>query len=282
MLQHTPLRRGWWIGAMAAAAMILATTVPQAQDNSALRGYDELLDVNVRDGLVYYRALKSDRRRLDAYVSSIASASMDSASRAEQIAFWINAYNALVLRTVIDHYPIAGRASQYPSRSIRQIPGAFERTAHRVAGRTLTLDQIEQTVLEPFKDPRVFLALGRGAIGSGRLRSEAYSAADLERQLADAVRECVTRATCAQIDRAANRVKVSSIFSWRQEPFAAAYAAGAPPVFASRTPIERAIVSLLEPSLVTRERDLVMANQFTIEFIPFDWTLNDLTGRSGR
>ena len=63
------------------------------------------------------------------------------------MAFWLNAYNALVLKTVVDHYPIPQRSSEYPARSIRQIPGAFERTAHRVAGRTVTLDQIEQTIL---------------------------------------------------------------------------------------------------------------------------------------
>ena len=54
-------------------------------------------------------------------------------SRDEQIAFWLNAYNALVLKTVIDHYPILGRSSDYPPKSIRQISGAFERLPHRVA-----------------------------------------------------------------------------------------------------------------------------------------------------
>ena len=89
-----------------------------------------------------------------------------------------------MLRTVIDHYPIPARSPQYPARSIRQIPGAFERLTHRVAGRTLTLDQIEREVLPEFHDPRVFFALGRGAVGSGRLRSEAFVPVRLEEQLA--------------------------------------------------------------------------------------------------
>ena len=45
------------------------------------------------------------------------------------MAFWLNAYNALVLKTVVDHYPIPGASAGYPAKSIRQIPGAFERTA---------------------------------------------------------------------------------------------------------------------------------------------------------
>ena len=124
---------------------------------------------------MYYRTLKSDRARLDRYVTELASTAVDKLSRDEQLAFWLNAYDALVLRTVIDHYPIQGRAPDYPPHSIRQIPGAFERLTHRVAGRTITLDQIEQTILPEFHDPRVYFALGRGARGGGRLRSEMFT-----------------------------------------------------------------------------------------------------------
>ena len=61
-------------------------------------------------------------------------------SREQQMAFWVNAYNAFVLQTVVDNYPIRGRASNYPSNSVRQIPGVFDKTPRTVAGRTLTLD----------------------------------------------------------------------------------------------------------------------------------------------
>src|SRR5215470_19429514 len=74
--------------------------------------YDRLLDVYVRDGFVYYRALKSDRAKLDRYVASldITSATYDKWSKEQQLAFWINAYNALVMQTIVDHYPIRGHA----------------------------------------------------------------------------------------------------------------------------------------------------------------------------
>ncbi len=156
--------------AITAAIVACCVAAPIAQDT---KGYDELLDTYVRDGEVYYRALKSDRGKLDAFINQVGGANVDRLSRDEKVAFWINAYNAIVLRTIIDHYPITGKSAQYPPKSIRQIPGAFERTAHRVAGRTVTLDQIEQTILPEFHDPRVYFALGRGAMGSGRLRSEA-------------------------------------------------------------------------------------------------------------
>ncbi|MEO8257438.1 MAG: DUF547 domain-containing protein [Acidobacteriota bacterium] len=274
--------------ALIACLLVLCVSLPSvAQDVQAdaarRKSYDEMLDLNVRDGLVYYRALRAGRGPLDAYVASLAAAaSLASASREEQMAFWLNAYNAIVLKTVVDHYPIPQRSSEYPARSIRQIPGAFERTAHRVAGRMVTLDQIEQTILAEFHDPRLYLALGRGAIGGGRLRSEAYSGAGLEAQLKDAVAECVTRAQCIEIDRANSQISISPIFSWRSAEFIAAYASTTPELFATRSPVERALLAFIQPHLLTTEREFLEKNQFKIAFKPFDWSLNDLTGRGGR
>jgi Protein of unknown function, DUF547 len=273
------------------ATTLVATTLtaeaPRAQEPanalpSAVRGLDELLDLYVRGGEVYYRAVKSTRGKLDGYVSSLATTSVDKLSRDEQIAFWINAYNAIVLETVIDHYPIAKTNNVYPAKSPRQIPGAFEKLAHRVGGRTLTLDQIEQTVLAEFHDPRVYFALGRGAEGGGRLRSEAFVASRLEQQLSEAAAECDTRAQCLQIDRDGGKMTVSAIFSWREKDFVAAYAEKAPGVFSDRSPIERAVVAFVEPKLLPAEREFLAKNTFKMAYKPFDWTLNDLTGRGGR
>ena len=79
------------------------------------KALDEVLDLNVRDGLVYYRTLKAQRGRLDRHISGLAQVSISSAPREEQIAFWINAYNAIVLQTVVDHYPITQRTREYPA-----------------------------------------------------------------------------------------------------------------------------------------------------------------------
>src|SRR3954469_19456489 len=190
------------IGAAALCALATLGASASAQDptdTNRRKAYDELLDTNVRDGWVYYRAMRLERARLDSYVNSLAAVNLDGLRREDQIALWLNAYNAIVLQTVVEHYPIVQRTRDYPARSIRQIPGAFERLQHRVAGKTVTLDQIEQTILPPFNEARVFLALGRGAVGSPRLRSEAYSGGDLERQLAEAASECAARSECVQI-----------------------------------------------------------------------------------
>jgi hypothetical protein len=265
-----------------ALSVIVAPAAQESTEAARSKTFDQLLDLYVRNGDVYYRAIKSERAKLDSYINLLATASVEKLSREEQMAFWLNAYNALVLRTVADHYPIQGRSSEYPAKSIRQIPGAFERLPHRVAGRTLTLDQIEQTVLSGFHDPRVYFAIGRGAVGSGRLRSEAFTGARLEEQLADVAAECVNRAQCVAIDRANGKVGASAIFSWREKEFAAAYADKAPEAFAARSPIERAVLAFVLPKLLTTEKEFLGKNTFQLTYTTFDWTLNDLTGRGGR
>jgi uncharacterized protein DUF547 len=262
-----------------AAASGMQSRSSEVRDNKTL---DEILEVHVRDGYVSYRALKTERNRLDAYVASLAGASLDSAMPAQQISFWLNAYNALVLQTVVDHYPIAQRTNEYPPRSIRQIPGAFERLQHRIAGKSVTLDQIEQTFLAAFHDPRVFLALGRGAAGSGRLRSEAYASDALERQLSEVASDCVNRAQCFQLDPIQNRVLISSIFSWRRNDFIDAYAGAAPEEFKARSPIELAVIAFMSPRMLASERQVLSKNTFKVDYLPFDWSLNDLSTRGAR
>jgi hypothetical protein len=265
-----------------------ATARPAAQDPPAPSSdvetlhapFDRLLDLYVRDGLVYYRALQSERARFDRYVSSldVPAATYEKWPRARQLAFWINAYNAFVIDTILDRYPIRGRASEYPANSVRQIGGAFDKLQHRAAGKTLTLDEIERTILPAFDDPRAFLALGRGSVGGGRLLSAAFTSAQLDRQLQELAAECVTRQECARVDLAAGTLAVSPVFSWRQAEFVKAYGQNELPAYPNRSPIERAILFLLSPHLLPREKIGLAKNDFAVTFQPYDWRLNDLTG----
>ncbi len=247
----------------------------------ALHGpLDQILDVYVRDGRVYYRALRSERGRLDRYIASlnVPAATYAGWPREQQMAFWINAYNVFVMKTVIDAYPIRGRSASYPSGSIRQIPGAFEQLRHRAAGRTVTLDEIEKTILPEFKEPRVHLALGRGAAGSGRLRSEAYTGGRIAAQLDAMQHEFVAEEAMLKIDRPAGQLSVTPIVSWHEAEFVAAFDKGAGGPLAQRSPIERAILAFIVPHLLPLEKEFVQKNEFRVTFHAFDWRLNDLTG----
>src|SRR5258706_12179722 len=112
--------------------------------------YDQLLDSYNRDGILYYRAVKQDRAKLDRYIASLDSREVISGlptwDKPHQIAFWINAYNALSLQTAVNHYPA----------NIHQVPGAFDQLKHVVAGKSLTLDSMENTILAAYNDPRIY------------------------------------------------------------------------------------------------------------------------------
>src|ERR1700730_8031720 len=109
-LLRGPAKAGHYILVLA----LLAIAAPRAQQPTIILGpFDLILDTYVRDGYVYYRALRIERRRLDEYVRTIASTEVDKRTRNEQIAFWLNAYNALVLQTVIDHYADPRRSTEY-------------------------------------------------------------------------------------------------------------------------------------------------------------------------
>jgi hypothetical protein len=276
-MKHTLL-----IGMLVVAVVVglRAQDAPPPVVDPMHRMFDAMLDVYVRDGLVYYQALRQERSRFDRYVAALAEAEVpDTWDQKRRLAFWINAYNAFVLRTVIDHYPIRGRAASYPPNSIRQVPGSFERRQFRAARRMVTLDQIEKDIIVPLGDARAVLALGRGALGGGRLKSEAYTAERLDAQLDTMVREVVDRREMVFVDAQNARLSVNPMFSWRERAFVDAFADKAGPEFASRSPLERAVLGLIAPVVVRSEAEFLKENRFRMDFHEFDWRLNDLTRR---
>jgi hypothetical protein len=251
---------------------LLAQQPPSTAD-PLHRPLDQLLDLYVRDGLVYYRAVRSERGRLDRYVTSLGAVSRpayEKWTREQKMAFWLNAYNAFVLQTAVRSFPPRGN-------SIRNIPGAFDKTPHRAAGRTVTLDEIENKILSEFRDPRVYFALGRGAVDSGRLRSEAYTPARLEQQLASQTEDFFQRHNHFRLDTLTGQIAVSAIIGWHEAEFVAAYGSSPRAArFSDRSPIERAVIALADPVLLPSEREFVAKGQFTVVYQDFDWTLNEL------
>ena len=267
--------------ALAASGIGAQSTTP-ADVDALHRPYDEILDLYVRDGLVYYYALRQERGKLDAYVAALGNVTAETIKSwppDRQLAYWINAYNAFVLRTVIDAYPIRGKSADYPPNSIRQIPGAFERRQFRAGGRMLTLDAIEKDVVGEFNDARALLAVGRGAIGGPRLKSEAFTAPRLDSQLQTMVSELVTRRDLVWVNIPAGRLSVNPLFSWRETIFNKSLADRAAPVYATRSPLERSVLAMIDPLLVPNESEFLRQNTFQMVFHDFDWKLNDLTGR---
>lgn len=265
-------------GARAATAAALAGTlllggaIPAvaAPDHSA---WSVLLRRHVRAGAVDYAGLKRERAVLDRYVRQLGDvddAALAKLSRDERLAYWINAYNAFVVLTVIDHYPIRGRTLRgitKPANSIWQIPDAFDGRRFVVGRRRLSLDDIEHAIVRPtFREPRVHFALVCAARGCPALRGEAYVPERLAAQLDAQVRLYLTDERHGlSFDAARATARVSRIFDWFAEDFATAtgdgIAAGVPEF----------IARYVAPSLAEQLR----GGRVRIEYLDYDWTLNE-------
>ncbi len=135
---------------VSAIAVCAVLSIPlSGQGVDALhKPFDELLELYVRDGFVYYSALRSDRGRLDRYIAALdgpSAAAHANGTPAQKQALWINAYNALVLRTVINNYPDPRQGARSIRRTaFARFPARSSEATHRVAGRAVTLDAIEK------------------------------------------------------------------------------------------------------------------------------------------
>jgi hypothetical protein len=234
---------------------------------SASSAYAEVLQqVVTPQGRVRYAALEADPAGLDAHLAAVASGDPSDLARrpeADRVAFWINAYNAITLKTIIDNYPVQPRGLaglRYPPSSIRQIAGAWSDRRWTVLGRKMSLDDIEhETLRRQFAEPRVHVALVCAALGCPPLRSEPYEGARLASQLDDQARRYLASPAGLQLATDGRSVAVSAIFKW----FAADFEA---------TGGVRAFLACHAPEAARRA---VADQRSRITYLDYDWSLND-------
>ena len=220
-------------------------------------------------GLVDYSGVAGDPAlgKFIAAVGAVSPEEVGAWSRAQQIAFYINAYNALTLKTIV----VAGTVE-----SIRDIkPDAWENARWTVAGRAVSLNWIEHTKLrETLKEPRVHFVLVCAAIGCPRLPNRAIVAEGLDDQL-----DALTKAFFAdpaknRVDVAGGKVHLSRILDWYGDDFVGWKGTPAEPALPERPAKEAAAVRLLSRSVGEAERAFLAKGVFTVVFNEYDWALN--------
>jgi len=239
------------------------------------RAYADVLKTYVRWPRVDYAALKAHRTLLDGVVAefdSPAARGEPGWSRAQRMAFWINAYNAFTLRAIVDRYPIrSGWFTLYPRNSIRQIDGVWTDLKWRAADRTVTLDEIEHGILRPtFKDARIHFAVNCASTSCPPLAVEPYRPGGLDAQLDEAARRFLASPEGLQVD--GDRLRVSSIFKWYGDDFIEQYA---PLVPGSRDATERAILGAIVRHGPASAAAAARTGQPAIGYLAYDWSLND-------
>ncbi len=221
---------------------------------------DRLLHKHVSEGgWVDYAALKANPADLETYIASLAHAPFDSLGRDEKLAFLINAYNAFTLKLILEHYPIA---------SIRDIPSEerWDAKRWRVGPHTWSLSEIEHGQIRPhFVEPRIHFALVCAAIGCPPLRGEAYTATRLEEQLADQAHYVHTHDRWFRYEVGSGSVGLTQLYDWYGSDFD--QVAGSAVNFAAgySDTLKNALTSNPAPS---------------VEWLDYNWTLNDVKNRA--
>lgn len=265
---------------MLALQILLLAVATAGVPSPKVPSYDDYVAVLTHvddEGRVDYAGLKAERAPLDAFVASLGTvdpAAYATWSDPDKIAFWINAYNALTLRLVVDHYPIAPAQPKpgFPTNSIGQIPGVWDQQRFRVMGQALTLDEIEhQRLRAAFKEPRIHMALVCAAVSCPKLRNEPYRGATLDDQLDDQAKVFLSDLRNLFIDRKSGEVWTSRIFEWFAADFLPQDSPPAEPFVTQR----KVIITFVPKYVSAADRKYLETASFKVAFFEYDWTLNE-------
>ncbi|MEZ4985802.1 MAG: DUF547 domain-containing protein [Saprospiraceae bacterium] len=217
--------------------------------------WNELLQRHVKEaGFVDYKGVIRDSVQLGRYLALLESAHPNSTwSKNEQMAYWINAYNAYTVKLIIDHYPVA--SIKDIKNGIPFINTVWDIKFIHIQGQTYDLNNIEHGILrKEFPDARVHAAVNCASYSCPRLQNEAFVADKLEQQLEAAMRTFVNDPLRNRIQP--DKAALSAIFNW----FAGDFKRDAGTVRA----------------YVNRFLDQPISANIPIEYISYDWSLNEV------
>jgi Protein of unknown function, DUF547 len=227
---------------------------PIVPDRVSHQDWDRIVRAHVRDGQVDYPAIQTDHT-FDDYLNELNRIDPTRLPRRQdQLAFWINAYNAFAVRGILDHYSpmtLWGRYRYFIGRD------------YRVGGTAINLYDLEREVLiEQFHEPLMHFAIVCASISCPKLQSWAYHPDQLDRQLVQVAKVFINDPTRNRFDRTQKVASLSMIFRWFEKDFSDA--AGSVLAYIARY--------VDDPELA---EELIQPG-YRIEYLNYDWSLNGI------
>ncbi len=201
------------------------------------------LTTYVNNGKVDYTEIKSEAISLKKLTDFIADADLSQSDKNTQIAFYLNAYNLLVIKSVVDGMPL---------NSPLDVTGFFETKKHNIAGLYLTLNDIENKKLRP--DPRIHFAIVCAAKSCPKLSSDAFTPEKVQSQLNSLTKKALNDAAYVSVNDASNTVQVSKIFDWYKDDF-----------------IQKSGSVI---AFINVYRTAAIATNYTVSYFNYSWDLN--------
>jgi hypothetical protein len=244
------------LSALPVSAMSAAASPDSVGPDNTL--FTQVLRDYVKDGLVNYKGLKDDKR-FAGYIELLMKTDPNTIAKQNRLAFWINVYNAFVLKVVCDKYPIKSIMSK-----TAYVLGKsnFQKKLVTINGVQYSLNDVENEIIRPFGDPRIHFAINCAAKSCPPLRSEAFEPARLNEQLEEQTRNFINDPANNSFDFVKNEIMVSKIFDWFEEDFKK-YDAGVPAFISRYLPPQQG------------EQLLANAKTVKIKHHDYDWDLNE-------
>lgn len=220
--------------------------------------FTQVLRDHVKDGVVNYKELKNDQRFAE-FIAILEKTDPNTISGKNRLAFWINVYNAFVLKVVCDKYPINSIMSK---TAYALGKSNFQKRLVTINGVQYSLNDVENDIIRPFGDPRIHFAINCAAKSCPPLRSEAFEPSRLNEQLEEQTRNFINNLANNSFDFGKSEIIISKIFDWFEEDFKK-YDAGVPAFISRYLPPEQG------------KQLLANAKTVKIKHHEYNWDLNE-------
>jgi hypothetical protein len=217
--------------------------------------FTQILQKYVKGNLVDYKGLQKDSLKLIEYLDLLNNTAPDKVkwTKNQQLAYWINTYNAFTLKLIIDNYPLRSITNLHPTIYIPMVNTVWHKKIFIIGGEKISLDQIEHDILrKKFNEPRIHFAINCSSISCPPLRAEAFISERLDQQLDEQARLYINDQKRNHIS--SDLIEISKIFSWFSKDF---------------TKNE----SLVE--YLNKYSQIKINDNATIEYLDYNWNLND-------
>lgn len=235
---------------IAQALFLLGSFESRAQTQEFFKKADQFFQTYITsDGKVHYKKLSQHDQPFKELTGMIARSSNSEKLEGDELkAFYLNAYNILAIKQVVNQYPI---------QSPKDVKGFFDGIKHKVAGEKMSLNQLEkQTLFQKFPDARLHLALVCAAKGCPPLWNHGFYAKKLDQQLDQQTKRALMDQDFIRVKPEERIAEISKIFQWYKKDFLAE------------------ANSIL--GYINKYRQKQLPADTRIRYYEYDWTLNSV------
>ncbi|MCW8809854.1 MAG: DUF547 domain-containing protein [Ignavibacteriaceae bacterium] len=219
--------------------------------------FTDILQKYVTDGLVNYKALAQDQD-FETYLNQLSNTDPSKLSEKEELAFWINTYNAFTIKAILDYYPV---------KSINDIKfgekSVWDEDFISINNKKYSLNDIEHKILRKMNEPRIHFAIVCASISCPELLNEAFESNTLEKQLERQTKTFLNDKTRNDFDLKNKKANISEIFNWFDKDFGE-----------SNKDVLRYIAEFLPADI--REDINQNIDEWEILYKNYDWNLNEI------